>query len=92
MAKATKTTAQVQKVIYEDKDVINVEMTPEEATAVFSALWLMEMVNMDDPNLLAMKGVQDALGVALDFPFAIFRADSNHRYNNESSVYIYSRG
>ena len=91
MAKATKTTERVEKVIYEDKDVINVEMTPEEATAVFSALWLMEMTNMDDPNFLAMKRVQDALVAALDFPISIFRADTEYHYNNGSSVYIYSR-
>ena len=91
MAKATKTTERVEKVIYEDKDVINVEMTPEEATAVFSALWLMEMTNMDDPNFLAMKRVQDALVAALDFPISIFRADTGYNYNNGSSVYIYSR-
>ena len=91
MAKATKTTERVEKVIYEDKDVVTVEMTPEEATAVFSALWLMEMTNMDDPNFLAMKRVQDALVAALDFPISIFRADTEYNYNNGSSVYIYSR-
>ena len=91
MAKATKTTEQVQKVIYEDKDVVTVEMTPDEATAVYSALWLMEMVNMNDPNYVAIKDVQNALGVALNFPISQFRFDVNHSYNNMSSVYIYSR-
>lgn len=91
MAEATKTTERVEKVIYEDKDVINVEMSPDEATAVYSALWLIEMVNTSDPNYVAIKGVQDALRVALNFPASQFRFDVNHSYNNESSVYIYSR-
>ena len=91
MAKATKTTEQVEKVIYEDKDVINVTMSAEEANAVYSALWLMEMVNMGDPNYVAIKDVQKALGVALDFPDTKLRFNTNDRYNSMSSVYIYSR-
>jgi hypothetical protein len=91
MAKATKTTERVEKVIYEDKDVINVTMTPEEATAVYSALWLMEMSNMENSGFLAMKGVQDALAMALNFPVAQFRFDNDHSYNTESSIYIYPR-
>ena len=91
MAKATKTTERVEKVIYEDKDVVNVEMTPDEATAVYSALWLMEMVNMSDPNYVAIKDVQNALGVVLNYPTAKLRFNKNDRYNNEGSVYIYSR-
>lgn len=91
MAKVTKTTEQVQKVIYEDKDVINVTMSAEEATAVYSALWLMETVNQNDPNYVAFKGVQDALGTALNFPVSQFRCDSNHEYNGPCSIYIYSR-
>ena len=91
MAKATKTTEQVEKVIYEDKDVVTVEMTPDEATAVYSALWLMEMVNMSDPNYVAIKDVQNALGVVLNFPVAKLRFNKNDHCNNEGSVYIYSR-
>ena len=91
MAKATKTTERVEKVIYEDKDVINVTMSPEEATAVYSALWLMEMVNQSDPNYVAIKDVQNAIGVVLDFPDTKLRFNTNDRYNNMSSVYIYSR-
>ena len=91
MAKATKTTEQVEKVIYEDKDVVTVEMTPDEATAVYSALWLMEMVNQNDPNYVAIKDVQNALGVALNFPATKLRFNTNDHYNNVSSVYIYSR-
>ena len=91
MAKATKQTKRVEKVIYEDKDVVNVEMTPEEATAVYSALWLMEMVNQSDPNYVAIKDVQNAIGVVLDFPDTKLRFNTNDRYNNMSSVYIYSR-
>ena len=91
MAKATKTTERVEKVIYEDKDVVNVEMTPDEANAVYSALWLMEMVNQSDPNYVAIKDVQNALGVVLDFPDTKLRFNTNDRYNNMSSVYIYSR-
>ena len=91
MAKATKTTEQVQKVIYEDKDVINVTMSAEEAHAVYSALWLIEMEKMSDPNFLAMKDVQNVLGVALDFPVSVFRFDKGSCFNNESSVYLYSR-
>lgn len=91
MAKATKTTEQVEKVIYEDKDVVTVEMTPDEATAVYSALWLMEMVNMSDPNYVAIKDVQNALGVALEFPETKLRFNTNDHYNNGSSVCIYSR-
>ena len=91
MAKATKTTEQVEKVIYEDKDVITVEMTPEEATAVYSALWLMEMVSQSDPNYVAIKDVQNAIGLALNFPVAKLRFNVGDSYNNESSVYIYSR-
>ena len=91
MAKATKTTERVEKVIYEDKDVVTVTMSADEATAVYSALWLMEMVNMSDPNYVAFRGVQEALWVALDFPVAMFRSDSDHRLNTLSSVYIYSR-
>ena len=91
MAKATKTTERVEKVIYEDKDVVNVEMTPDEANAVYSALWLMEMVNQSDPNYVAIKDVQYALGMVLDFPDTKLRFNTNDRYNNMSSVYIYSR-
>ena len=91
MAKATKTTERVEKVIYEDKDVINVTMSPEEAQAVYSALWLMEMVNTSDPNYVAIKDVQNAIGVALNYPTAKLRFDANDHYNNESAVYIYSR-
>ena len=90
MAKATKTTEQVQKVIYEDNEVVTVTMSVEEATAVHSALWLIEMEKAND-HYLAFKGVQDALGVALNVPAAQFRFDVNHSYNNGSSVYIYSR-
>lgn len=57
MAKATKKTERVEKVIYEDKDVVNVEMTPDEANAVYSALWLMEMVNQNDPNVIGFINV-----------------------------------
>ena len=91
MAKATKTTERVEKVIYEDKDVINVTMSPEEAQAVYSALWLMEMVNTSDPNYVAIKDVQNAIGVALNFPDAKLRFNTNDRYNNTSSVYVYPR-
>ena len=91
MAKATKTTEQVQKVIYEDKDVVNVEMSVDEANAVYSALWLMEMVNQSDPNYVAIKDVQNAIGMVLDFPDTKLRFNTNDRYNNMSSVYIYSR-
>ena len=91
MAKATKTTERVEKVIYEDKDIVTLTMSPEEATAVHSALWLLEMVNQNDPNYVAVKDVQNALGLALNFPIAQFRFDMNNSYNNESSVYIYSR-
>ena len=91
MAKATKQTERVEKVIYEDKDVVNVEMTPDEANAVYSALWLMEMVNQNDPNYVAIKDVQNALGVVLNYPEAKLRFNTNDRYNNMSSVYIYSR-
>ena len=91
MAKATKTTEQVEKVIYEDKDVVTVTMSADEATAVYSALWLMEMVNMSDPNYVAIKDVQNAIGVALNFPISQFRFDMNNSYNNESSVYVYAR-
>ena len=91
MAKATKQTERVEKVIYEDKDVVNVEMTPDEANAVYSALWLMEMVNQSDPNYVAIKDVQNAIGVVLDFPDTKLRFNTNDRYNNMSSVYIYSR-
>ena len=89
MAKATKTTERVEKVIYEDKDVVNVAMSVDEATAVFSVLWLMEMERASD-HYVAFKGVQDALGMALNFPIAQFRSDSDHRLNSASSVYIYS--
>ena len=91
MAKATKQTERVEKVIYEDKDVVNVAMSVDEANAVYSALWLMEMVNTSDPNYVAIKDVQNALGVALNYPTAKLRFDMNNSYNNESSVYIYSR-
>ena len=91
MAKATKTTARVEKVIYEDKDVVTVTMSADEATAVYSALWLMEMVNMSDPNYVAIKDVQNAIGVALNFPATKLRFNTNGHYNNGSSVYIYSR-
>ena len=90
MAKATKTTEQVQKVIYEDKDVVTLTMSPEEATAVHSALWLLEMEKAND-HYLAFKGVQDALGAALNFPISQFRFDMNNSYNNKSSVYVYAR-
>ena len=90
MAKATKKTERVEKVIYENKDVINVEMTPEEATAVYSVLWLIEMEKAND-HYVAFKGVQDALAVALDFPVAQFRSDSDHKYNGPCSAYIYPR-
>ena len=90
MAKATKTTEQVQKVIYEDKDVVTVMMSVEEATAVHSALWLIEMAQPND-HYIAFKGVQDALGVALNFPATKLRFNTNDHYNNMSSVYIYSR-
>ena len=89
MAKATKKTERVEKVIYEDKDVITVEMSPEEANAVYSALWLMEMVNMSDPNYVAIKDVQNALGVALEFPTTKLRFNTNDHYNSVRSVYIY---
>ena len=91
MAKATKQTERVEKVIYEDKDVVNVAMSVDEATAVYSALWLMEMVNQSDPNYVAIKDVQNALGMVLDFPDTKLRFNTNDRYNNMSSVYIYSR-
>ena len=90
MAKATKQTEQVEKVIYEDKDVINVEMTPEEAHAVYSALWLIEMATAND-HYVAFKGVQDAIGSVLNFPVAQFRSDKDNSFNNGSCVYIYSR-
>lgn len=91
MAKATKTTERVEKVIYEDKDVVTVEMTPDEAHAVYSALWLMEMVSTSDPNCVALKDVQNALGVTLEFPIAKFRFDKDNCYNNVNTVYIHSR-
>ena len=90
MAKATKKTERVEKVIYEDKDVVTVTMSVEEATAVHSALWLIEMEKVSDPYV-AFKGVQDAIATALDFPVAMFRSDSDHRLNTLSSVYIYER-
>ena len=90
MAKATKKTARVEKVIYEDKDVVTLEMSVEEATAVHSALWLLEMAQPND-HYLAFKGVQDALGVALDFPISQFRFDVDHDYNSARSVYVYAR-
>ena len=91
MAKATKTTEQVRKIVCEDKDVINVTMSIEEAHAVYSALWLIEMSNMENPSFLAMKDVQNAIGVALDFPVSVFRFDNGGCFNNENSVYIYPR-
>ena len=91
MAKATKTTERVEKVIYEDKDVVTLTMSPEEANAVYSALWLMEMVNMSDPNFVAIRDVQYALMLMLDFPDAQFRFDKDNSFNNGSCVYIYSR-
>ena len=91
MAKVTKKTEQVQKVVYEDKDVINVEMTPEEAAAVHSVLWLIEMETTGNPDYAAIKDLQDALGLALNFPISKFRFDKDHRYNNESCVYIHPR-
>ena len=91
MAEVTKKTERVETVIYENKDVINVRMSSDEANAVYSALWLMEMSNMGDPNYVAIKDVQNALGVALDFPTTELRFDVNDRFNNEASVYIYSR-
>lgn len=90
MAKATKTTEQVQKVIYEDKDVITLTMSPEEAHAVYSALWLIEVEKAND-HYIAVKGVQDALVVALDFPISLFRFNESCSLNNENSVYIHSR-
>ena len=66
-------------------------MSVDEATAVYSALWLMEMVNQSDPNYIAIKDVQNALGMVLDFPETKLRFNTNDRYNNMSSVYIYSR-
>lgn len=91
MAKATKTTERVEKVIYEDKDVVTVTMSSDEANAVYSALWLIEMVNTSDPNYIAIKDVQNALGVALNYPTAKLRFNTNDHYNNGNSVYIYSR-
>ena len=90
MAEATKTTERVEKVTYEDKDTITVEMSPDEANAVYSALWLMEAERGDD-HYIAMKDVQNALGTALDFPVTKFRSESDHRLNTSTSVYIYSR-
>ena len=90
MAKATKTTERVEKVIYEDKDVVTVEMSVEEANAVYSALWLIEMERAND-HYLAFKGVQEAIAAALNFPISQFRFDVNHSYNNGSSVYVYPR-
>ena len=90
MAEATKTTERVEKVIHEDKDVVTVTMSVEEATAVYSALWLMEMATASD-QYVAFKGVQDALGVALDFPISQFRFDKDNSFNNGSCVYIYER-
>ena len=91
MAKVTKKTEQVQKVVYEDKDVVTVEMTPEEAAAVFSVLWLVEMETSENPDFVAIKEVQDALGLALDFPVTKFRFSNTSCFNNETSVYIYPR-
>ena len=91
MAKATLTTEQVEKVVYEDKDVVTVAMSVDEATAVYSALWLMEMVNTSDPNYVAIKDVQNAIGVALNFPTAKLRFNENYHYNNGNSVYIVER-
>ena len=91
MAKATKTTERVEKVIHEDKDVVIVTMSPEEAHAVHSALWLIETEKTEDPGFLAMKGVQDAIGAALDFPVTTFRFDKSSRFNSNISVCIYSR-
>lgn len=91
MAKATMTTERVERVIYEDKDVVNVAMSVDEATAVYSALWLMEMANTRDPNYVAIKDVQNALGMVLDFPDTKLRFNTNDHYNNKGSVYIYSR-
>ena len=90
MAKATKTTEQVQKVTYEDKDTITVEMSPDEATAVYSVLWLMETERAND-HYVAMKDVQNALGIALDFPVTKFRFSNTSCFNDETSVYIYPR-
>lgn len=90
MAEVTKKTERIETVIYENKDVIDVRMSAEEAHAVYSALWLMKMVNMGDPNYVAIKDVQNALGVALDFPATKLRFNKNDHYNNGSSVYVYS--
>ena len=90
MAKATKTTEQVQKVTYEDKDVVTVTMSAEEANAVYSVLWLMETERAND-HYVAMKDVQNALGMALDFPVTKFRFSNTSCFNDETSVYIYPR-
>lgn len=90
MAKATKTTERVRKVICEDKDVINVTMSAEEAHAVYSALWLIE-VEKENDHYVAFKGVQDALGVVLGFPVAVFRFDKGNSLNNKSSVFVCPR-
>ena len=91
MAKVTKKTEQVQKVVYEDKDVVTVTMSAEEARAVYSALWLMETETSENPDYVAIKDVQNAIGVVLEFPTTIFRSDSDHRLNTTTFVYIYPR-
>lgn len=90
MAKANKTTERVEKVTYEDKDVVTVTMSAEEARAVYSVLWLMETERGND-HYIAMKDVQNAIGVVLDFPVSIFRSDINNHLNTTTSVYIYPR-
>ena len=90
MAEAIKKTERVEKVAYEDVDVVTLTMSVDEATAVHSALWLIEMERAND-RYVAFKGVQDALGIALHFPIAQFRFDMDHSYNNGSCVYVYER-
>ena len=90
MAEAIKKTERVEKVAYEDVDVVTLTMSVDEATAVHSALWLIEMERAND-RYVAFKGVQDALGIALDFPIAQFRFDKDNSFNNGSCVYVYER-
>lgn len=88
MAKATKQTERVEKVIYEDKDVVTVKMSVEEAEFVYNALWLMEMRSMNDPVYVAIKDVQNAIGDAIDYPETTFRFDVRNARNANNSVYI----
>ena len=90
MAKATKQTKRVETTVYEDRDFVTVTMSAEEATAVYSALWLMEAERANN-HYIAIKDVQNALGTVLDFPVSIFRSDSDHRLNTTTAVYIYPR-